>query len=132
MNFICRCQNKYILSVDGFTLLEVAISILIIAIAATSLLYSAYYRLRVFQTSRDTNIAIADTQYVVETIREGIDRTGSIPTNILFYNPYNAYSLNVEPDTTQNPRPVKVTLTWQEQGRRQMSIILDMLFTDRK
>jgi type II secretory pathway pseudopilin PulG len=117
----------------AFTLLETAIALLILAVVITSLLLSFYRCLSILQTSRDINIALSDLRGAYEEIRDDIDNARSLQyTQPQTFPHINNEQVAVTANTGQNPVPVNIAVSWQEQSLRQRTVIMDTLLTTRR
>jgi hypothetical protein len=88
--------------------------------------------LSLLQTSRDINIAISDLRAAAEDVRRELDSTATIISRNYPLSNINATeTVTIAADTTQNPVPVTISVTWQEESQRQRSATCDMLLTIR-
>jgi prepilin-type N-terminal cleavage/methylation domain-containing protein len=117
---------------SAFTLLEISITLFIFALIIASSLMALNKYLSLLQTSRDINIAISDLRAAAEDVRRELDSTATIISRNYPLSNINATeTVTIAADTTQNPVPVTISVTWQEESQRQRSATCDMLLTIR-
>ena len=126
-----RKQKSYNNS-SGFTLIEITISIAILAVIITSSLYTHHKCMSILQTAKNINIASSDLRGVCEQLRREVDLTGTIVSTSYSLPNINATEqVTITANIAQIPMPVNATISWQGESQRPRSVSVDMLLQQR-
>ena len=128
-------------SQEGFTFIEVMISMSVIVLLAVGFLMSATSLQAANMAAFERSIALQDANQVIETMRNTAS-TGTFPANVIALYANNATvsgytSLTSESvrvayaSTTANPLDVTVTVSYNENGRRAVTQVLRTYITQR-
>ena len=134
-------QRRIPLNEDGFTLIEVMISLFVGAVALLAYISSNIAVDNAAQQSFEKTMALQDAQRVIEQIRNTA-QTGQFPDNVtnVFPNATNLDGFNnlsneqvvvSYADQTTNPLDITVTVSWEANGRRDMDASLRTIVTQR-
>lgn len=125
----------------GFTLVELLISILLIAVGLLGMVLANTYIQKTSETAYERMVATQDAHRVIEMIRN-VSQTGNFPSNVTGAFPSGAAvpgfsNLSGEAvvvtyaNPAADPLDLTVTTTWREQGLRTTSTQLRTLMTQR-
>lgn len=125
----------------GFSLIEVLISLVVLSVILIGIMIGNAVIQKSSEAAFQRTRAMQDANQVMEQIRK-TSRTGSFPSNVTAAYPNNGTvsgfsSLSNESvrvsyvSTTTNPLDVTVTVSWRENGTRNVSTTLNALVTQR-
>lgn len=127
----------------GFTLVEVMITLLVMTLALLGILYANTQVQQTSEAAFERSLAVQDANRVIEQMRN-ISSDGDFPDNVTDIYPDGGEvaalaGLNltnevvtvsyVDPDL--DPLDVLVTVSWDENGRRNVDIALRTIMTQR-
>lgn len=126
---------------DGFTFIEVMTALAIASITILMVLMSNTTLQKANDASYERSVAAQDANQVIERIRETA-MYGEFPSNVLSEYPNNSTVANFSSltnqqvtvsyaDTSADPLSLTVTVSWDENGLRQVSKSVRALITQR-
>jgi len=141
MNIRLGKKNRHFSSGKGFTLVELLVAVLILAVTLTGLLLLFTNSVLLNAASRNLSFATSHGQYVMEGIRQTAFTSILTDINNGKWN-WNATSINsggltalsnesiASQATGTNPIQVTVTVNWQDRGDKNRNLQLQTLITD--
>lgn len=126
---------------EGFTLVELLVSILLLAVGLLGMVLANTYVQKTSESAYERMVATQDAHRVIEMIRN-VSQTGSFPSNVTNAFPHGAAvpgfgNLSGETvvvryaDVTADPLNITVRTDWRAQGTRAVWTELQTLMTQR-
>ena len=126
----------------GFTLVEMLIALLILAVAIAGVLFAGVTSRSMTAARHERVVALQDAGRVIELMRDA-SASGNFPANVLaaypdggavagFNNLSGEQLVVTYLDTAADPLDVTVTANWLEQGSRAVTARLETLMTQRE
>lgn len=134
-------MRRNILSSKGFGLVELLIAILVMGLGLLAAILGNIYTQQASEASYERIVAMQDSHRTIELMRDA-SASGNFPDSVTTAYPNGATvttfnNLTNErvtiryADPTTDPLDITVTTTWLERGRRNQSIQLRTLMTQR-
>lgn len=128
-------------STQGFTLIELMMSVCVVAIALLAYIGGNLGISRMSEQVYEQSVAFNDAMRVVEQMR-ATAKTGTFPANVVAAFPHNSQTVNFTNltseqvvqtyvDSTADPLDVTITVTWSSRGQRTLSKSIRTLLTQR-